>query len=635
MLRRSCALVTVALVSVLGQVALGQAALGHAAAPAKATARAKLRVDQAGYVRSAAKQAVLMTSRPAGGARFQLKRNGHVVRTGTVSKTDRGSWNSTYQHTYAVTFTGLRKAGSYRLVVHSTPQVSAKIRVATIASIYRTVLIDGVKFDQVQRDGKHVIPGPLHRAPSHLHDAHATVYKTPHFDPDSDEITDPKLRKIGGPVDVAGGWADAGDYLKFTHTAAFADVVLLSAARELGKSAPGALVREGRFGLNWLHKMWHPSTKTLYLQVGTGNGTSSGSFFGDHDLFRLPQDDDHNKAKIDRFAAAHRPVFEAAAPGHPISPNLAGRVAAAFALAAQIEPRKRAAADYRNAAAILKLADTSSPPSPLTTALPNDFYPESTWRDDMELGTAEAALAAERLHRSPKHWLAQSAHWARGYFQRERGDTFNLYDDSALAHADLVRALRGHSQHGLAVSRAQLLADLARQLRGAAEHANSDPFFASGNVDEFDVDAHTFGVIAMAGWYHQLTGKRTFDSLATRERNWLFGTNAWGVSFMVGIGTTFPHCMQHQVANISGSPNGTAPLDLGAVVNGPNSASLFEGGLGGFQDGMRHCSEPGYRAFDGHGSRYLDDVRSWQTDEPALDMTGGAIAAAGAWLAVG
>jgi endoglucanase len=178
MLRRSCALVTVALVSVLGQAALGQAALGHAAAPAKATARAKLRVDQAGYVRSAAKQAVLMTSRPAGGARFQLKRNGHVVRTGTVSKTDRGSWNSTYQHTYAVTFTGLRKAGSYRLVVHSTPQVSAKIRVATIASIYRTVLIDGVKFDQVQRDGKHVIPGPLHRAPSHLHDAHATVYKT-------------------------------------------------------------------------------------------------------------------------------------------------------------------------------------------------------------------------------------------------------------------------------------------------------------------------------------------------------------------------------------------------------------------------------------------------------------------------
>ncbi len=26
------------------------------------------------------------------------------------------------------------------------------------------------------------------------------------------------------------------------------------------------------------------------------------------------------------------------------------------------------------------------------------------------------------------------------------------------------------------------------------------------------------------------------------------------------------------------------------------------------------------RAFTGHGSRYTDDVRSWQSSEPALDM---------------
>jgi endoglucanase len=36
--------------------------------------------------------------------------------------------------------------------------------------------------------------------------------------------------------------------------------------------------------------------------------------------------------------------------------------------------------------------------------------------------------------------------------------------------------------------------------------------------------------------------------------------------------------------------------------------------------------------FDGHGSRYVDDVRAWQTDEPALDMTGAAIVAAAAQL---
>ncbi len=59
---------------------------------------------------------------------------------------------------------------------------------------------------------------------------------------------------------------------------------------------------------------------------------------------------------------------------------------------------------------------------------------------------------------------------------------------------------------------------------------------------------------------------------------------------MVGIGDAFPFCMQHQVANLSGTLDGTAPLDLGAVVNGPNGKDNFEGGLGGFQDGMRHCT---------------------------------------------
>jgi hypothetical protein len=391
-------------------------------------------------------------------------------------------------------------------------------------------------------------------------------------------------------------------------------------------------VREAHYGLGWLRNMWHPRTKTLYLQVGIGNGTANGRYLGDHDLWRLPQRDDRNHARRDRFAAAHRPVFRAAPPGEPISPNLAGRVAAAFALAAQVDPRSRARDDLREAVSILRLADTSSPPRPLTTALPNDFYPESTWRDDMELGTAEVALAAERLHRPARYWLAQSAHWARRYLRFERGDTFNLYDDSALAHTDLVRALRGRSQRGLAVTRSTLIADLARQLRGAARHARRDTFRASGNVDEFDVDSHTFGIIATAGWYHRLTGKSTFDRLASEERDWLFGANAWGVSFMVGIGTRFPHCMQHQIANLSGALTGRPPIDVGAVVNGPNDAHLFAGGLGGFQTGMRHCTVLGYRRFDGHGSRYLDDVRSWQTDEPALDMTGTAIAAAAAQL---
>ena len=57
---------------------------------------------------------------------------------------------------------------------------------------------------------------------------------------------------------------------------------------------------------------------------------------------------------------------------------------------------------------------------------------------------------------------------------------------------------------------------------------------------------------------------------------------------------------------------------------GPTSADLFTDGLGEFFDEGRACPPDGvdaYAAFTGHGSRYVDDVRSWQTVEPAIDFT--------------
>jgi len=44
----------------------------------------------------------------------------------------------------------------------------------------------------------------------------------------------------------------------------------------------------------------------------------------------------------------------------------------------------------------------------------------------------------------------------------------------------------------------------------------------------------------------------------------------------------------------------------------------------------RACPADGVDAFaalTGHGSRYVDDVRSWQTVEPAIDFTAAALLA--------
>jgi endoglucanase len=595
-----------------------------------------VRVNQQGYLPGETKQARLMTTRAVQGARFRVvDARGRTRLRGTVPTRSVGRWNAHYPAVYRLRFDRLRATGLYRIVVAGAVRTTSPwFRVLRPGGLFGTLLRYGVRFDQVQRDGAGVIPGALHRKPSHLLDRRAYVYKWPRMEPGEDMILDANLARTGGPVDVAGGWFDAGDYLKFTHSAAYNDVLLFTSARQLGRRAPKALVAEARHGLAWLSKMWDPTTRTLHLQVGIGSGNQQGTFLGDHDGWRLPEADDHDTAVEDRYVS-HRPVFDAAPAGQPISPNLVGRVAASYALAAQLDARhhrSRALAELRQATLLYSRADTASPPDPLVTALPHDFYPEDTWRDDMELGAAEIALAKQGLHLRSAGFVAKAAHWAHAYLTRETGDTLNLYDTSALAHTALAQAM-GHRRH-LAVTRADLVHDLGAQIRRGVRHAADDPFAAGVAYDDFDVNSHTFGLIATVALYDQLTHTRRYQAFATAQRTWLLGGDPWGVGAMVGVGSSFPRCMQHQVANLSGGRGGTAPLDLGAVVNGPNGADNFDGGLGDFQDGMVHCSAGASTLprFDARGSRYVDDVRSWQTDEPALDMTGAAIIAAATQL---
>ena len=606
------------------------------ATPDSASAAGVVRVNQQGYLPGETKQARLMTTQRVQGARFRIEdAQGHTRLQGTVPSRPVGRWNAHYPAVYRLGFGRLRATGRYRIVVGGAVRTASPwFSVLGPVGLFGTWLRDGVLFDQVQRDGQLVVPGALHRKPSHLLDHRAYVYKWPRMEPGGDLILDADLTRTGGPVDVAGGWFDAGDYLKFTHSSAYNDVLLFTSARQLGRRAPEALLAEARHGLDWLSKMWDPTTRTLHIQVGIGSGNQQGSFLGDHDGWRLPEADDHDTAVEDRYVS-HRPVFDAAPAGQPISPNLVGRVAASYALAAQLDARdhrSRAMAELQQATLLYSRADTASPPDPLVTALPHDFYPEDTWRDDMELGAAEIAMAQQGLQLSSADFVAKAAHWAHAYLAHETGDTLNLYDTSALAHTALAQAM-GKTQN-LAVTRADLVHDLGAQIRRGVRHAAGDPFAAGVAYDDFDVNSHSFGLIATVALYDQLTHTRDYQPFATAQRTWLLGGDPWGVGAMVGVGTRFPRCMQHQVANLSGSADGTAPLDVGAVVNGPNGADNFDGGLGGFQDGMVHCSA-GHSTlprFDARGSRYVDDVRSWQTDEPALDMTGAAIIAAATQL---
>jgi endoglucanase len=598
-----------------------------------------VRVNQQGYLPSEPKQARLMTRAPVKHASFRVVDDSDtVVLTGRVPRHTTGSWSRRYPAVYRLDLGGLHTEGRYRVeVVGGATARSPWFPVTASGDVFGALLRAGVAFDQNQRDGSDVLPGPLDRQPSHLNDAQARLYRWPHMQRGSDLILDRHLHRLGASVDVAGGWFDAGDYLKFTHSTAYNDVLLFSSARLLGDRAPPELLAEARHGLHWLSKMWRAKHRDLLIQVGIGSGNRAGTFHGDHDLWRLPEADDGDSRHSDRFVS-HRPVFRAAPLGHRISPNLVGRVSAAFALAAQQDATTdpdRAADELRQARLLYARAATAHPPHPLVTALPHAFYPESSWRDDMQLGGAEIALAAHALGKPALRYLRRSAHWARGFIASHDTDTLNLYDTSALADSALTDAMRTIPHGRLAVRTRDLITHLRGQIERGRHHARHDPFGAAESVAEFDANSHTYGLIASVALYDRLTGTRRFGGFASLERTWLLGGDPWGVTSMVGIGRRFPLCMQHQVANLSGTLDGSPPVDVGAVVNGPNGRDNFEGGLGGFQDGMRHCAASrGLQRFDGHGGRYVDDVRAWQTDEPALDMTGAAIIAAAAELGI-
>jgi hypothetical protein len=601
-----------------------------------AVGSAYVRVNQVGYASAGAKQAIALASGVETGATFSVVRaDGTTVFSAPVGPYQ-GSWSSAYPDTYLLDFSALRAAGSYTIQVHGPLAAGSPIfRIAGAASLYGDLLPHAEFFFQAQHDGPEVNPRVMKRRPSHLTDAAARIYETPTY---RDDALRGGLTRVGGPIDVSGGWFDAGDYVKLVQTASYVDAVMLFAARQYPALLDGGgadFLSEGRYGLDWLQKLWDAADRILYYQVGIGDGNGS-SILGDHDIWRLPQADDAMRVKPGdpAYYVKYRPVFRVGPSGAPISPNLAGRLAADFGLCYQLFHRSQpvyAARCLLAGESVFDLARTSNV-GRLLTAAPYDYYPETAWRDDMELGATELYLAlasgdvpAGLPHRDPMYYLQRAAHWANAYISstEDGADTLNLYDVSGLAHYELYRAIaQAGKPTGLVVDQTRLLADLRRQAQRGVSQARSDPFGLGIAYGAGDATPHALGLALEARLYDQLSGTTTYDAFATTELNWVLGENAWGASFIVGAGSAFPRCMQHQVANLAGSLDGTPPIVLGATTDGPNSADAFTGL--GLQDGMRACPSGGgdpFKRFNGKGAQYMDNVIAWPSVEPADDYT--------------
>jgi endoglucanase len=691
---------------------------------------AYVRVSQVGYEAGKAPfRAYLMSSTAASGVAFNvINSKGVTVFSGNADAL-LGTWShsaSVSYSVYALDFDAPASQNDTYTISVSGPvtAVSPTFAVDAPDALYSGLLLNTLFFYETERDGPNFIPNALRTAPGHVKDENARIYETPPFD--SNDFVDnippaPPLVSANLPnIDAAGGWWDAGDYMKYVETLSYTTALMQIGIRDFpnqmgasapfyppappasisyaGNSGPGApgssdFTGEARFGLDWLMKMWNDKTQTLYYQVdnsqdwdyyGEGDPSSATGNCGgtyvtpfclitEYDIWTLPQAADNYEEQGDpkscylytTFFICYRPVFPAGPAGSPISPNLAGRLAADFALCYQLNRTTNPAfanSCLKNAEDIFALANTNYPdPAPsgsgsgtcsncLLTIAPFDGYPETVWEDDMELGATELyfalqcaqnsarhgqTLPAGLLHTDPTFYLRQAAHFAANYitniYATGNTDTLNLYDVSGLAHFELYRALAmAGDPGGLAVSQASIRQQLLRQVNDAVTLADADAW-GFGYVWSYgDTTSHGGGLSVMASEAHYLTGSSNYDSYSQRWLANILGANAWGSSFIVGDGSTFPNCIQHQVANLAGALDGTSggtPVLWGAASEGPASYATS-----GVLENMILCPANGvdtFKKFNGNDGAYnasqtavyRDNVQSYSTTEPAIDLT--------------
>jgi len=684
---------------------------------------AYIRVSQVGYEAGTAPfRAYLMSEASEGGANFKVVDSKGVAKYSGRVGALLGTWShskTVSYNVYALDF-NVPSGDLYTISVSGpAAAVSPAFAVDCPDALYSGLLLNTLFFYETERDGANFIPNALRTAPGHLKDKDAHVYETPPLDGndfiDNVPPTPPLVSSKLADTDASGGWWDAGDYEKYVETTSYTTALMeiglrdfpnqmgeyapmnppapsgsISYARGSGPGAPASsdFTDEAGFGLNWLMKMWDDKTRTLYYQVdntqdwdyyGEGDpssatGNCGGTFatpyclITEYDIWTLPQAADNFEQPGDprpcdsytTFFICNRPVYLAGSAGSPISPNLAGRLAADFALCYQLNHRTNswlANRCLKNAEDIFALADTSySDPAPaagsgtcstcLLTISPFDGYPENVWDDDMELGATElyfalrSAREAEPLpaglpHTDPMDYLHQAAQFARKYitniYDAGYTDTLNLYDVSGLAHFELYRALEmAGNPSGLAVSKSSIRKQFLRQVDDAITQAATDPWGFGYPWSYGDTTSHGAGLSVMASEADYMTRSKTYETYSQRWLANILGANAWGSSFIVGDGNTFPNCIQHQVANLAGALDGTSggtPVLWGAAVEGPGSSAAS-----GVVDGMILCPANGvdtFRKFNGNAGPfdssqvavYRDNMQSFSTTEPGIDLT--------------
>ena len=554
---------------------------------------AAVRINQLGYLPDAPKIAVVCALGELELPTFTVLDAVGAVAFGPAAARPAGGFGPCAT-AYRLDFTALEKAGHY--VIAAGPLRSPRFRIG--ADVYAGVADTLLQYMRQQRS----LYNPLLRDSVHSR---------------TDAILVDHPSRTGEFIRVAGGWADAADYLQYVTTSATATYMMLAAYRDNpgafgdaydaaglpGGNSIADVLDEARWGLEWLDRMY-PEAGLLLNQIADDR---------DHAFPDLPTTDssDYGWGK-----GGTRPVYPCT--GKPQGlfqhrnrsdgvASTAGKFASAMALgAALLAPRDsafaarlrvKAAAAYRLGRADPGVCQTAPGRAPY-------FYEEDNWADDMELAAAElhsltgrkSFLTGARTYAAMEPvtpWMGADTARHYQWFPWHNNGHYALWRS---ADAALRDSLAGYYRRGL--ERVAARADNAFR-------AGIPFIWCSNNL--------MVSLASQALLYRRMTGDTQFRELEAAALDWIFGTNPWGTSMVVGFpaGGVYPRDPHSIMARELGSWT-----QKGGLVDGPVYRSIFDNLMY-----VRLFEPDEFAAWNTGRIVYHDDFGDYSTNEPIMDGT--------------
>lgn len=511
------------------------------------------RFNQAGFLPDDYKSMVLLSNERLDGRKIQIidSHNGRLAYN-VLLKNSRGDYGN-FRYTYVVDFSNLKAEGEYYFQIGRQKSYSFKIGKDVFNGIADSLL----QFFKVQRCG---FTDPEFHKVCHVADATSLIDGT---------------RKIAQSFDVTGGWHDAGDYVKFLNTTAYATYMLLFSYEfdsvkfgfDTNHNNVPDILEEAKVGLDWMLRCRYKDNK-LVTQVQD---------LRDHEVgWRMPEDD---KLQFDR------PAFLG------IGKNLIGMYAATMAMAYRIwndrmrypEFAKRCLDAAKQLYSIRNyVADVDSSGT--------GSYIDKKYLGKMALGAVELYISTH-----DDNYLRD----AKNYADAAGSDFWWSWGDiNSLAHFRLAKYFSKYTEY------------IEKNLEEFNKNKNGN-IFEKGAALSWGTNVTLLGIALQNILYERLSGKTNFDTLATIQRDFILGRNPWGVSFISDVGKNYTQNFHHQVAYLTGKlPGGFAA--------GPATKNYVD------KAKIKFDKTDKYAKFQSKEMYYRDDRQDYITNEPTI--TGNATA---------